>query len=706
MTTSHQPTARLLLSGQVLEAISSIRARINGSGYLYTQELDELEGLYRQAISYRVQGVIDPEYPRIYQRIVSRVLHLARTLELDEELSHSYHLYHSHYRQYWLSSNAPDLSTMLEQLQHNECRAAYDKQMLQLFAKVWSARELTEIEARDLLSYCGDSYLCCVITSALTLSLQEYWSEQKFLTLLRLLDHPSLQVRVRVVVGLVLCIQANASAISLSSDTLSLVWEGTLQEYPLLEEYLREAALGIYRVQGAEELGHKVQRDLTRSWEGLSPEVRQRMTRLGNKTRLDQRDSQDERPEWLEELRQSDMAEQILQFGRLQDGGMDIMFGSFAGLKQHSFFKEVMHWFIPLELRHSALSRLSGIERLRPESLASIGVSLCDNDSYSLLLTLSSMPDEMRATVLESLSQIPSSDPSVGDSPLIFSQEMKSYVEGLYRFYKLFERKVEFKNIFSYTLPLEGLPLLSTAFAEPAFLHRIGDVLIQQKRYTDAVATYKLLGSLAPLDSLTYEKLGWSHIQLGQWQEALEAYQRADLIIGDNPRLYRQMAECAYQLHLYAEAIQYYEECNRLSDEETASGALLLSQANCYIALGEFASALSLGYRYELTRQPSLPSMRIIAYCLFVQGLYAEAQEYYHRISNAQGYTGTDLFQYAHTLLMLGHYNNALELYRKSHSMLGGDRMLELWHEDKTLLFGLGLDADYFQAMSEYLQML
>lgn len=692
-----------LLSGRILEAISSIRANIDGMNYLYTQQLDELESLYKQAIGYRVQGIVDPEYPRIYQRIVSSLFKLAQTIEQEQLLPQSYHLYHSNYRQYWLAHTAPSVEQLLLDSRGVIDRVAYDKQMLSLFGKIWSARTLTEQEQVALATTSTDTYRSCVIASALTLSLLEFWSEDKFLLLLRLLEHKSLQVQIRVVVGLVICIANHHASIKLSSSSLSLAWEGALQAYPQLTNYIREAMLGLYRVQEAEELGRKVQRDLSSSWEKLSPEVKQRMSKLGTKE-IDKQLDEDETPEWLEELRQSSMAKRIQQVGQLQASGMDIMFGSFVHLKQHSFFREVMNWFIPLDFQHSVLGSLTTIRQLDIESLSSIGISLCDSDAYSLLLSLSSLPYEMQTSIIDSIGQLPESAEKKHSSTDKMRQELKSYIEGVYRFYKLFERRSEFEDIFAEVLDFTTLPLLSPLLKNSQMLHSLGNIQLQQEHYHNATITYQLLRTIEPLDSLSCEKLGWSYIQLGQWEKALEAYKMADLIVGDNPFIYKQMAECAKQLHRYREAIEYYDQCAKHSTEEAISGDIFLKQASCYIALGDFSSALSLGYRYQLTRQPGLASMRIVAYCLFVQGIYDEAQDYYRKIILTNEHNGTDLLQYAHTELLQGRYTESLELYRRANSMLGKDKLLELWLEDKELLLRLGLEQDYFVAMSEYIQ--
>ena len=148
-----------------------------------------------------------------------------------------------------------------------------------------------------------------------------------------------------------------------------------------------------------------------------------------------------------------DMEEMERKYRKMMDmqkQGSDIYFGGFSKMKTFPFFNDLCNWFAPFNAALPALGaareRLAGSTFLN--NLMENG-PFCDSDKYSLALAIAQIMDRMPDNVKEMLN----SDATLG--PTVSKEEQedpayicRSYLQSLYRFFRLYRSKRDFLNPF------------------------------------------------------------------------------------------------------------------------------------------------------------------------------------------------------------------------------------------------------------------
>ena len=148
-----------------------------------------------------------------------------------------------------------------------------------------------------------------------------------------------------------------------------------------------------------------------------------------------------------------DMEEMERKYRKMMDmqkQGSDIYFGGFSKMKTFPFFHDLCNWFAPFNAAHPALGaareRLAGSTFLN--KLMENG-PFCDSDKYSFALAIAQIMDRMPDNVKEMLN----SDATFGPTVSKDEQEdpayiCRSYLQSLYRFFRLYRSKRDFLNPF------------------------------------------------------------------------------------------------------------------------------------------------------------------------------------------------------------------------------------------------------------------
>ena len=148
-----------------------------------------------------------------------------------------------------------------------------------------------------------------------------------------------------------------------------------------------------------------------------------------------------------------DMEEMERKYRKMMDmqkQGSDIYFGGFSKMKTFPFFNDLCNWFAPFNAAHPALGaareRLAGSTFLN--NLMENG-PFCDSDKYSFALAIAQIMDRMPDNVKEMLN----SDATLGPTVSKEEQEKpayicRSYLQSLYRFFRLYRSKRDFLNPF------------------------------------------------------------------------------------------------------------------------------------------------------------------------------------------------------------------------------------------------------------------
>ena len=148
-----------------------------------------------------------------------------------------------------------------------------------------------------------------------------------------------------------------------------------------------------------------------------------------------------------------DMEEMERKYRKMMDmqkQGSDIYFGGFSKMKTFPFFYDLCNWFAPFNAAHPAFGaareRLAGSTFLN--NLMENG-PFCDSDKYSFALAIAQIMDRMPDNIKEMLN----SDATFGPTVSKDDQEdpayiCRSYLQSLYRFFRLYRSKRDFLNPF------------------------------------------------------------------------------------------------------------------------------------------------------------------------------------------------------------------------------------------------------------------
>ena len=389
-----------------------------------------------------------------------------------------------------------------------------------------------------------------------------------------------------------------------------------------------------------------------------------------------------------------DMEEMELKYRKMMDmqkQGSDIYFGGFSKMKTFPFFHDLCNWFAPFNAAHPALGaareRLAGSTFLN--KLMENG-PFCDSDKYSFALAIAQIMDRMPDNVKEMLN----SDATFG--PTVSKEEQenpayicRSYLQSLYRFFRLYRSKRDFLNPFildeledndgnalfmSYKLlacpemeenaaalcgfllkrklmyKLRTMALCYKSSQNPRLVRFLALVPMSDGKWQEA---YDLFASV-PEDQHTEESLrGMAHccMSLKRFGEAVAIYRRLLAMHPDN---------FSYQLNL-AVCLMSSDAASSCGDAASSCGDAASSSCGDASSLGDKVEAqpnkvveegTKLLYKLDYEHPDNVNVRRVLAWCMMLQGSFDKAIDIYTRLLSQPDAVSADRLNaaYAHWL--------------------------------------------------------
>lgn len=378
-------------------------------------------------------------------------------------------------------------------------------------------------------------------------------------------------------------------------------------------------------------------------------------------------------PEWKDFLSNSSLARKIEEYSELHEEGVDIMHSTFIHLKNFHFFRKLSNWFLPFSSNHTELSDKHGIDAATLEMVMQAS-SMCNSDMYSMYFSLFQLPESQRNAMLNQLSG------QLGEMKEQQGAELKSkksraeiitgsYIQDLYRFYKLHPRHPEFDDIFNQSLEFHLLPILKPWFSDTETLFHIAELYLRKGYYEAALTVYNELITKDMTDCVLLQKRGYCKQMTGDINGALEDYLRSEMINPDSKWVIRKIAGCYRTLKQSAKSLEYYLHLDKLSPDNTS---ILINIGHCYLELKQHDEALKYYFKADYLSPNNQKAWRAIAWCSFLTGKYGQAQNYYAKIIENQPYTH-DYLNAGHTAYALRDIKKALEYYAEAILCESGD---------------------------------
>lgn len=386
-----------------------------------------------------------------------------------------------------------------------------------------------------------------------------------------------------------------------------------------------------------------------------------------------------------------DMEEMERKYRKMMDmqkQGSDIYFGGFSKMKTFPFFNDLCNWFAPFNAAHPALGaareRLAGSTFLN--NLMENG-PFCDSDKYSFALAIAQIMDRMPDNVKEMLN----SDATFGPTVSKDEQEdpayiCRSYLQSLYRFFRLYRSKRDFLNPFildeledndgnalflSYKLlacpemeenavalcgfllkrkmmrELMSMAICFKSSQNPRLVRFLALVPMTDGKWQEA---YDLFASV-PEDQHTEESLrGMAHccMSLKRFGEAVAIYRRLLAMHPDSFSYQLNLAVCLMSSDAFSSCGDVASSCDASSCGASSSlGGKVEARPNKVVEEGT-----KLLYKLDYEHPDNANVRRVLVWCMMLQGNFDKAIDIYTRLLSQPDAVSADRLNaaYAHWL--------------------------------------------------------
>ena len=674
-------------SKQLVLAFKTLRVMVDDTQkWELSEELNRLTTSYGYMLQYLSQGVLDPQRDNILSQILVDAYTLTDKTVISLAASQSTHIFYQREQQYKnlklqnlveeyiVAQNKIQLLSSVDEANlDNDASTSLMRQCEALesdiFNKLWSSFPLNKDEEENVKALFANeqlpSHLKSLVLSALMLGLSKFFDAPKLILLLdsycKLNDT---ELKLRAIINAVIIIYLYRNRINAYKDVLT-----ALKSLEIQSDFEGDMQLIFTRLihsRNTDNISRKLKDDIMPELQKLSPDL---FNKIKGKTpgTIDISDIE-ENPHWQEWLDKSGITRKLEEYNELQLQGGDVFISTFAKLKSYPFFNTLSNWFLPYHDKCTAVTSAFGGKKHPLTGLFKVMPILCDSDKYSMLLSIAAAPESQRNMMFQQFEAQREQLQELQNEEVQSVMKMRDnivnrYIQDLYRFFKLYSRRREFKSIFDSDINLTDVECLKPYITHTPTLSVIAEFYFKNGFYDDAIKFYRLMVSNHDADPHVYQKIGYSFQSLGKWREALRNYSRYELVDNSDVWNTKQMAQCYRSLHDHTKAIEYYSKALDISPQ---SVNLCLSLGHCFLDKGDYDKALQQYYKADFMPKAKHRAWRPIAWCSLLTGKHEQAVNYYKKIISEDTATSQDYINYGHVLQVMGNIAEAIVQYRES----------------------------------------
>lgn len=702
----------------------------NGLGH-FNDELREMNQTYHYMLQYTMEGTQDPERQKVYLKLIDSAYELADKVNEAVRLKYASSLEYEKKRGF-KEQFITDFDSILSELEAfyapndlagfvtgleggNEDRLAkaerHHQQLMKLFYHLWfrdrlSGEEVTFLQKLLNSETIQPDYKAFMVTG-ITLSLHRYFDTKKFNLLFDAYETDAALIRQRALVGLLLTLYQYDSRLSYYPGITGRL--KLLNDEPEFKRNLERVIIQLIRSKETEKLQQRIRDE-------LMPEMIKISANLKDKINLDslmeEGLAEDKNPEWQDIFEDSPgLMDKVQEFSELQMEGADVFMGSFAMLKSYPFFNEPGNWFVPFFAENPELDRALDLsDGLTRGFVGLIEKSpvLCDSDKYSFCLSMQQIPRENREFMLQGLQaemdqfQEIEADEELSNPGKKAGFVSNQYIQDLYRFYKLHPRRADFDDLFNWRFDFHNKTILGSVLKEDkTVIRNIGEYYFSQNRYAEAIEIFDYLLAQEQGGEL-YQKLAFCYQKLGDYEQALDAYRKAELFELNRLWNLKKIALCYRNLKQPEKALEYYQSAEALDPDDLTNH---LNIGHCLLELGRFDEALKYYFKVEYLKPGNKKVWRPIGWCSFLTGKTEQAENYFKKLVEDEP-NQHDLMNMGHVQWSLGNRKAALDYYMKSISQPDFTEadFMAVFEEDLPQLLRQGIDKDDVPIMLDQLR--
>jgi len=713
--------ASLIGRQRLAKAINCIQPILQDGNYAELHDrLNNVRRDYELMQDYMRRGFADPERDRFYAKLLKRMHKIVSDADVIWQTTNDGFMSDARLRVSRSEVNPDVIRKKLEnyvgdiamlQFTQNEHEASqlykeHADYVSLLFDHLVLSRQWSEGEAADyerlLTSPTIDSNDAAHLVSALTLSCYTHFDILKFRTLLAVYKEATEEVlRQRALVGWALSLRGNNTIYPEMTDMVLNVCEGndTLR-------LLVETQIQMFFCLNAERDHDEIKRDILPT---LMKHNNFEITRSGIIEKED---------DPMEDILNPDASEQAMEemeksFHRMQEmqkNGSDVYFGGFSQMKRFPFFYNLSNWFCPFYLHHPALE--GTVNKLKNTAFLTNLLEnspFCDSDKYSFAIALSSIVDRLPENVKSMLG----SEEVFG--PAKFETDTHSpavirlmYLQDLYRFFRLSDRRRPFRNPFGGQNNKNALFMASGVLKEIATegeIVRLGNFLLKHDQY-DAL-TYLLDIYKNHAESVGILMLeGALLINQGKYDEAIPLLEHAHRMAPDNLRPLALLARSYMLSERFEQALGSY---TTLHEARPENRSYLLNKCIALTHVGRADEARSPLFKLNYEYPDDLNVTRVLAWVLLSSGKVEQASREYQRLLEQEHPSAEDSLNAGYCKWIDGDVQGALQLFRRYMELLKASRsdnkedvdLADIFQRDSVMLLTNGLSPSSLLIMAD-----
>jgi tetratricopeptide (TPR) repeat protein len=561
-----------------------------------------------------------------------------------------------------------------------------------IFNYIWVTFPFTATDSDAVFTAITDEtipvHLKYNMSAALLLGLMEYFDSRRLDLLMQIYDNDDNEQELRSIalVGLLLGLfkYSDRELPVTTADHLAAI-----KDRPDWKDDLKTTFLELIRTRETERITRTMEEDIIPGMIKLRPGMLDKLR--DNEVDVENIEAN---PEWANMLEDSGIASRLRELSELQMEGADVFMSTFAKLKSFSFFNEISHWFLPYNVYRTEVTS-SGV----PEYFAKLVGQLpflCDSDKYSIVFSMTSVPEAQRKLLFsqfeqQNAAQIEEAMKIENTLPQnVRRQTVNQFLQNIYRFYNLFRRKGEFFNPFAKGVNLLKVPALANDFDDAEILRVVAEFYFKLQLFDDALDAFIRLDKISDPEAVVFQKIGYCYHKLGNIDNAIEFYHQAELFEPNSAWLVGRLAAAYRAKEDFDQATVYYK---KLSDMEPANIDTALLLGYVLTQNHKYSEAVQQFYKVEFLDEKGTRALRPLAWTLFVNGDYDASQRYYAKVMQNNP-TAADMLNMAHVALAQSKYNEAIKLYRQSLEKNGRDveAFFKTMREDAPTLNNAGID--------------
>ena len=651
----------------------------------YSDRLYAIQADFQRMADYWKQGYKDPQMPTLYTQLLHRLYVIYVDAQMNDAIGQSTFLSAVYTRlrmtaRNWsvqtlreaLESYVSDLAMMELEPPHvrgkreKELHQQHHQLMSEWFDNLWLSSVWTDGQASAieeiLLSPTIESHDQQLLISGITIAVINYFDMTKFHLLLHVYQKATDDnIRQRALVGWVMALCHDTTTYHLYEDEMEEL-KALLDDKVVCQELMQLQQQIIYCVN-AEKDHQTIQKE-------IMPDLLNNGSLIFTRNGIEEIE-EDPLNDILhpdeEERRMEQMEESFQRMQDMQNQGSDIYFGGFSQMKRFPFFQDMSNWFVPFYEGHPGIAEV--VERFQNNKLllSIINVApFCNSDKYSFALAFSQVVDQIPADMLEMFER---GEVSFGEKAKKMVSKSayirRLYLQDLYRFYKIFPHRREFRSPFDrmdeifFANPIfRGTPL-------EAYFNDIAAFLIKQHRWNEAVKVLDNCGK-THRDFRFYMMAGYLSMRPDSFfanidDETVGLYEKALALEPEDEKAHLGHARALFVFGDYEKALDEYNFLLKIQPDKKS---YLLNRAVCLSKLSRHEEALKDLYRLNYESPDDKNVNRVMAWVLTCNDKYEQADKIYSQLLADQTQP-EDLLNYGYCLWFSGKNGEAVACFQR-----------------------------------------